>query len=447
MKIFNKKVTPKFLTLAIIGCLLALFALLVGTLEVTSQPIFCSSCHYMRDYYNQWKVSSHKKVPCLECHAKPGLNNYLRRKFEAIHEVVSMITGKYPPRPHAEVDDASCLRQGCHEKRLLSGKVNFKGVQFDHANHLTQKRRDRQLRCTSCHAQMAMGRHIAVTEEVCFLCHFKDRMHTPAADSPAFCLKCHTVPDSAITIRGTEETFNHSDYLKRGVQCTQCHEGIVRGNGDVPKIVCFQCHNKPENLSRFNDTVFIHENHITKHKVECYFCHTQIEHTLNPPEKTSLHDASGKCAGCHGNGHLASELLYSGTGARGVSPVQSSMHRAHVTCNACHRVIDKDTSFLVLGSHFPRADKTACMKCHGDDGATYLADWNNQLTPALASASRALAEAEKTMGNKPSAQKTLEDARFNIDLVKQGRGVHNIEYSMSILKATVNALKKDRDAK
>jgi hypothetical protein len=87
------------------------------------------------------------------------------------------------------------------------------------------------------------------------------------------------------------------------------------------------------------------------------------------------------------------------------------------------------------------------MKCHGDDGATYLADWNNQLTPALASASRALAEAEKTMGNKPSAQKTLEDARFNIDLVKQGRGVHNIEYSMSILKATVNALKKDRDAK
>jgi hypothetical protein len=232
---------------------------------------------------------------------------------------------------------------------------------------------------------MAMGRHIAVTEEVCFLCHFKDRMHTPAADSSAFCLKCHTVPDSAITIRGTEETFNHSDYLKRGVQCTQCHEGIVRGNGDVPKIVCTQCHNKPENLSRFNDTAFIHENHITKHKVECYFCHTQIEHTLSGP---------GKRAPCRTLRENAPDVTATATllrnfciavrGARGVSPVQSSMHRAHVTCNACHRVIDKDTSFLALGSHFPRADKTACMKCHGDDGAAYLADWNSQLTPALA---------------------------------------------------------------
>lgn len=423
------------------GLFLAFIVIGFATFEVTSQPFFCNSCHYMKFYVKQWKSSSHKKVTCFDCHINPGMGNYIRRKFAASYEVVSMITGKYPPRPHAEVDDAACLRKGCHEKQLLNRKVIYKGVAFNHQEHLTQKRRGRQLRCTSCHAQMTMGRHIAVTEEVCFLCHFKDQMHRPEASTAAFCQKCHIVPDSAIAIRNTRETFNHSDYLKRGVTCTDCHDGIVRGNGDVPEIMCFQCHNKPENLARFKDTAFIHENHITKHKVECYFCHTQIEHSIYPKER-SLQSTSGSCVKCHGNGHLASELLYNGTGARGVEPVQSSMHRAHVTCKACHRVTEKDTSFLAFGSHFPRADKTGCVFCHGDDGAGYLADWNSQLTPALAAATAALAKAETIPGKDPSAQQVLDDARYNINLIKEGRGIHNIEYSLKILESAEATLRK-----
>lgn len=438
----NRTISTR-LIMVFIGILaLFFFAIFFVTFEVTSQPFFCNSCHYMKSYYKQWKESSHKKVPCFDCHIKPGFDNYIKRKFAASYEIVSMITGKYPPRPHAEVDDASCLRKGCHEKRLLEGKVMFKGVPFNHTPHLTQTRRGRTLRCTSCHAQIAMGNHIAVTEEVCFLCHFKDRMQTSQASTTAFCTKCHTVPDSAITIRNTQETFNHSDYLKEGVHCTDCHDGIVRGNGDVPEIMCSQCHNKPENLARIKDIAFIHENHITKHKVECYLCHTQIEHSIYPKGHVSLQSSSGKCTQCHGNGHLATELIYKGTGARGVAPMQSSMSRAHVTCNACHRVTEQDTSVLTMGSHFPRAGKTGCILCHGEDGAAYLADWKNQLSPAMASASAALAKAETVLKNKPAAEQILADARYNISLVIKGRGVHNIEYSLKILESAEGMIGK-----
>ncbi len=443
MKFKGKPVTARAILLAACIIIAGGILLLFGTLEITSQPIFCSSCHYMKPYYKQWKASSHNKVNCLDCHSKPGFTNYLKRKFAALHEVASMVTGKYPPRPHAEVDDASCLRQGCHETRLLKGKVSFKGISFDHTPHLTQERRGRKLRCTTCHAQMAMGRHIAVTEEVCFLCHFKDRMQTPEASTSAFCLKCHKVPDTAVTIRNTKETFTHTDYVKGKVQCQDCHTGIIRGDGKVPKVMCFQCHNKPENLEKFDDIPFIHENHITKHKVECYLCHTEIEHSIYPKDHGEQAPSTpASCTRCHGNGHLASQLLYKGIGARNVAGVTSSMYRAHVSCTACHRITPQDTVSFATGTHFPKADQTGCALCHGSDGASYYQDWNGQLKTALSAADAALGHANS---NRPqiekdsAASKKFADAEYNIRFVKAGKGIHNIEYSVAILEnATKN---------
>jgi nitrate/TMAO reductase-like tetraheme cytochrome c subunit len=424
------------ITIGVFAVIVVFFAGLLGVLEVTSQPIFCNSCHYISPYYQQWKKSTHNKVPCLECHAKPGFGNYLMRKYVALNEVVSTITGKFPPRPHAEVADASCLRKGCHETRLLKGKVNFKGVTFDHTPHLTQERRGKKLRCTSCHAQMVMGTHIAVTKEVCFLCHFKGRMQTPEANTPAFCLKCHTVPDTAITIQNTGETFNHKDYSGPSIKCQYCHASVIRGDGRVPKEMCFQCHNKPENLARINDMEFIHENHITKHKVECYFCHMEIEHSLKPSEHSYASEKSiASCSQCHGNRHFPTEQLYAGTGARDVGTAVSPMFRAHVACIACHRPIAPDTSSLV-NNHFPRADVSACVDCHGNDGKSFLKDWQEQLNKALSGASAALAkvQARQSILKDDASKKIFENAQYNIEFVKAGYGVHNLEYSLSILE-------------
>jgi hypothetical protein len=291
---------------------------------------------------------------------------------------------------------------------------------------------------------MAMGRHIAVTEEVCFLCHFKNRMQTPEAQTSAFCLKCHNVPDTAITIRNTKETFTHTDYVKGKVQCQDCHTGIIRGEGNVPKVMCFQCHNKPENLEKFNDIAFIHENHITKHKVECYLCHTEIEHSIYPNDHASNGSSTpATCSKCHGNGHLASQLLYKGQGAKGVAPVISSMYRAHVACTACHRVTETDTISFATGSHFPRADQSGCALCHGADGASYYQDWNSQLKTAFSAAETALGRAHEMslqINNDSAKAKDFADAQYNINFVKAAKGIHNIEYSVAILEHATKVL-------
>jgi len=119
--------------------------------QVSSQPRFCGSCHYMAPYYQSWRTSTHKDVACVECHIPPGVQSEIRKKYEALSMVTRYFTGTYSTKPWAEVDDQSCLRSGCHETRLLLGKEVFHGVLFDHQPHLTEMRRDKRLRCTSCH--------------------------------------------------------------------------------------------------------------------------------------------------------------------------------------------------------------------------------------------------------------------------------------------------------
>ena len=149
-----------------LAAVLVLTLLLAFTfLKVTSKPGFCGSCHLMKPYIEAWEHSSHKDVDCMLCHAHEGIGGYIETKFTAASMLVNYATGLYKrSRPWAEIEDKNCLHEGCHETRLLEGKIEFKqGVVFDHAPHLTSARRGRKLRCTSCHSQIVQGEHISVT--------------------------------------------------------------------------------------------------------------------------------------------------------------------------------------------------------------------------------------------------------------------------------------------
>ena len=206
----------------------------VGFIEYSAQPGFCNNCHNMVPYYDSWATSSHNFVPCISCHYAPGIKAEAMGKLQAANQVVKYITGTYGLKPWAEIEDAACLRSGCHVTRQLEGEVSFAGVRFDHTAHLGELRRGKQLRCTSCHSQIVQGQHLTVTPSTCYLCHFKGRA---TGDPVGGCVGCHPTPPRVQSPAGF--VVDHSDYVRDLVSCVSCHNNVTDGSGAAEKSRCF----------------------------------------------------------------------------------------------------------------------------------------------------------------------------------------------------------------
>lgn len=432
----------------------ALIMLVFGTVgfgSYTMHPDFCQSCHIMVPYYDAWHESTHANVRCTDCHFAPGLMETIRGKWQASSMLIRYLTKTYGSMPHAQIEDISCLRSGCHDQRLLEGKVTWKyekpngavvNLNFDHKPHLTEMRRGRQLRCTSCHSQIVQGQHITVTLDTCYTCHFKGLRHGRDQEVLGGCTACHPAPKEEIRL--TTGVFNHKEYIGRGVGCYNCHSDSIQGEGEVPRQVCLNCHNKPHQLDRYGDTNFIHDNHISKHKLACFSCHLQIQHGLAPkPPFTSV----TACNVCHEQSHGGPSELYRGVGGRGIPEMPSPMYRAQVDCIACHQFKEHgDAVAEVAGQTYVAAQKS-CDMCHGDTPdpaggkyATKLAEWKESLQASLASTGDAIRQADASMASarlseteRLSLNRKLADARHNVTLVELGHGVHNFNYATALL--------------
>jgi nitrate/TMAO reductase-like tetraheme cytochrome c subunit len=401
-------------------------ALLFLAVQVSSQPPVCGTCHNMRPYYESWRHSSHHDVPCVECHIPPGIESEIRKKYEALSMVASYFTGTYGSKPWGDVADASCLRSGCHAKRLLLGRELYGRVLFDHQPHLAEMRRGKQLRCTSCHSQIVQGQHIAVTSSTCFLCHFKD---TLLNEGSGRCVVCHDVPEGLITTGGL--SFDHGDVTRVGMNCTHCHEGVVRGGGEVPRERCLTCHNEPARLARYAEAEHLHRTHVTERSVECLDCHIEIAHGV-PPREQVLATA---CESCHtpAAGHAAVRDLYRGIGAHGVTPLPAPMYLAGIRCEACHSALRDDHK---------TATEVSCMGCHGPRYLTIYRSWQAGLshrlegvTAELAALGEALERAGGTLGGAG-----LSDAAANLALLRRGRPIHNPGYAVEIMEKAHDAI-------
>jgi nitrate/TMAO reductase-like tetraheme cytochrome c subunit len=402
------------------------------SMEVTSQPQFCGSCHIMEPYYKSWQTSSHKNIACVDCHIPPGITSEFRKKYEALSMVVKYFTGTYGTNPWTEVDDASCLQ--CHERRLLAGKEVFHNVLFNHTPHLTEMRRGKNLRCTSCHAQIVQGghlesgvmtSHITVTESSCFLCHFKGQQFNQGT---ARCTLCHEVPDKVVTKENLP--FNHGDVKRFNMQCSACHSNVIQGTGEVPRERCNTCHNDPPRLNRYGETEFMHQTHVTDHKIECTNCHIAIQHkSVNTVTSTSTN-----CSTCHRDGHSSAADLYAGIGGKGVQPMPSKMFQAGIRCEGCH-FLPQDK----FGSQVAKASEVSCMSCHGARYEKVLGRWKGLVSERLQSAKTEWMQARSSL---PAAHEAgheegpLGDAYANIQLVDRGVGTHNVEYSLALLDAS-----------
>lgn len=396
---------------------------------VSSRPQFCTSCHFMKPFYEQWQTSTHKQVTCIACHPN-------RVSIIAV-ATIKYLSNNYNPRPKAEVKDESCLQAGCHQERLKAGKITFKkDISFNHNEHLIKLRRDKQLRCTSCHSQLIQGNHVTANEKVCFLCHFKG---AAAGESITGCLSCHGTPKRTVEHEGFY--FSHESYLKIGVACNQCHVDVVSGKGDVQKSKCFECH--VQRAERFNDSKFIHDNHVTKNNLRCFQCHSEINHSLVKMIKT----LEVKCQNCHERKHTTQKELYMGAGASGVADTPSRMFAAQVSCDGCHR--DEGQVKSLPGTSQPRSyqqkmevQRQACVTCHGQGYDELLDHWVKVSKEMLDVAKPMVGEAQKLLskidareGLRPEAKDLLKDAVANYHFLAGGKPAHNVEYALKIIKA------------
>jgi cytochrome c nitrite reductase small subunit len=113
-----------------------------GSSYMTDDPAACLNCHVMREQYEGWEKSSHRKVAvCNDCHAPAGfIPKYTVKALNGFNHSLAFTTGRFPDRIQITgrnhvVTEESCLK--CHEEITMG----INGVR-----HPGQK-----VNCVSCH--------------------------------------------------------------------------------------------------------------------------------------------------------------------------------------------------------------------------------------------------------------------------------------------------------
>jgi len=425
--------------------LLVFIAIVLGTWsvkEITESALFCgSSCHVMRPYYEDWKTSVHDSVPCIDCHLEPSDKQQFVPQFKAVTQVASYLTRTYGEHRRAEVSDTNCLQGECHSRRLLDGKVTFDGnIRFDHTPHLQQLRRGKILRCTTCHSRVAMGEHVTVVLDACFICHFKDSEKDTATEAATSeCLLCHDMEVNDDTTQ--PDSFDHRPLRERGAPCISCHQSVTRGDGQLKPDSCSECHDRPMDEALNEPVELLHRVHVTDHKVECTLCHNPIQHSI--PDESAAEPLY--CSSCHEGKHEGILDMFKGTGAKGITALPSPMRKAHVGCSGCHIVPDPAGG---MGAAFTGmnmiAIQAACQSCHPNSYGDKVVQWDREISAALSRAEEALQTAESRLSvesySDTNIRRAMKNIRHNILFVRNSAPIHNRDYAVQILEQAVRDL-------
>ena len=420
---------------AVLGVLVLLVVLMTaGAAQYTSRSEFCISCHIMEPYYVSWQESTHHDVACIKCHFPPGAAEKVRGKMLGLVQLLKYVTETAGPRLSAEIPDESCLR--CHDTRLLSGRVEFASVPFDHGPHLADTRRGKKLRCTSCHSQIVQGEHMTVTTSTCFLCHFKDNALNEGLGT---CTRCHEIPEEMFELGGGVK-FTHDLAYERGVDCANCHSDLVRGNGEVPLERCSVCHNRPDDLRRIDDHEFLHETHVSDHKVDCLDCHLEIRHSSDPH---MLELAASDCQLCHPNQHIEQIRLLRGQGGKSLEPHHSGMAVTGMSCHSCHQAPETSGEDAVLW----KASTAVCTQCHDQAANERLLTQHELLKESLAEIDAVLVRVRDAIPAANLDETQTADIRrrsseleHDLKFLRVGNSIHNMHYADSLARALVKNL-------
>ncbi len=186
----------------------------------------------------------------------------------------------------------------------------------------------------------------------------------------------------------------------------------------------------------FNDIKFSHETHVLGSGLKCSDCHSPRENHGKTFQKNCSDCHHGKkikkvkCEDCHVN----VKRLVQGKGGIGVKERPSNKLDV-VECIDCHRGVPtkkKDTL---------NAIKKRCIECHDQSYGEMAEQWKTvsdgllkKMAPKLAQTKEEIDRIERRGGHTFVYRKLYGEAEFNYNLAKNGKGIHNLEYTEELLE-------------
>lgn len=240
-----------------------------------------------------------------------------------------------------------------------------------------------KIACVDCHVKPGIKNfveHKIESMQQVYL-HFTGTYVTPIQISEpvsnSTCEQCHNMDNRPTTPAG-DIKFPHTTHLKQGVQCIQCHSGVVHGNIEENGYTALTNFNK-WNLTvgnayiqatlqpKMSDCIQCHQQNGAP--VTCDTCHTKIVKPANHTQESWLtqhgHQAEKDFAAC--NKCHANTFSYGTTIPAGMTVAQYA--RANTFCFNCHQqkpASHTNSQWRKIHATIASKDKTDCMVCHDE---------------------------------------------------------------------------------
>jgi hypothetical protein len=115
-----------------------------------------------------------------------------------------------------------------------------------------------------------------------------------------------------------------------------------------------------------------------------------------------------------------------------------------LSCKGCH-IFHEESGGKLIKSDTYVSKGQACESCHGSGFSRLLKDWEISIAKKLAQIQVILSQTRREIEASTGAEKEkalglMEEAVFNIELVKRGKSVHNMAYSQALLSAAYDMM-------
>jgi len=376
-------------------------SMLAGMEYYTGQSRFCGeTCHIMAPYYDSWKQDAHSKndVACVDCHYAPGERHAVKAKLRGLSQLVSCFSGRVgASRMRPRVQDASCLKSGCHDtSQFMDSVLLIRDVEFVHAKHLIVdeervKANEAELAETELRLRAALGDDVFQQVQDMAILADEPRKHRrsisrlvnlyssdPRVQETAgqyalllhqqirlrqldnlHCTTCHAHNDNKQHFDVRRETCNLCHFVGQPfntgtARCLNCHR---------PPAIAVPVHGRALKVSEHTTTAtggMMDHSVIIAKNVNCVSCHADLVAGSGRVDRQ-------RCSGCH---DLPKYFVQFDQNLN--TETVESLHRVHTfdmhtRCSDCHELIQHrlpTTDLRIARGGFLAPVLDNCAHCH-----------------------------------------------------------------------------------